>query len=152
MKYFVLLVAAVVRCCLWKGRVFMWYELLPVHTSYRYNSPKAYAVSIICKGESLVKAVNFHNILEHKTNELHINSDVGSYLYVSWYLPSIQEKAVKLLGIHKEMKSLYWLLTDNFSCALCINSCLINSSGTNWAIDLVDPRLFDLIIRKSLSV
>lgn len=107
---------------------------------------------IICKGENLVKAVNFHNVLEHKSNELHITSDWGHTKHVSWYIPSIQDKAVNLLGIHKEMKSFYWLLTDNFSYTQCINSCLINSSGTNWAVDLVDPRLFDLIIRKSLSV
>lgn len=46
----------------------MRYELLPVHTLCRHNSPEAYAVGIICKGESLVKDVNFHNVLEHKNN------------------------------------------------------------------------------------
>lgn len=50
------------------------------------------------------------------------------------------------------MKFFYWLLTNSFSSAQCIKSCLINSSGTNQAIDFMDPRLFDLVIRKSLYV
>lgn len=52
-----------------------------------------------------MKAVNFHNVLEHN-NKLHITSGVGSH-FVSWYLLSIQENAVNLLRLHKEVKSFY---------------------------------------------
>lgn len=60
-----------------------------------------------------MKGENFNAVLEHKNNELHIPDDVGSH-FVSWYLLSIQEKALIVLGIHKEVKFFYWLLTDNF--------------------------------------
>lgn len=53
-----------------------------------------------------MKGENFNAVLEHKNNELHIPDDVGSH-FVSWYLLSIQEKALIVLGIHKEVKFFY---------------------------------------------
>lgn len=46
----------------------MQYKLLPVHISHHHNSPKAYATSIICKGESLVKARKFYSVPGDKNN------------------------------------------------------------------------------------